>query len=103
MELEPGSLELPGSLHREKLYRILPKMTTLKQIKRAVISLAYRRRLEEKLPELESALRVYLQSKGKEETTIAGYKVILDNGDIILEEMEPMDFDQLELQFKEVN
>lgn len=78
------------------------KMVTPKQAYRATISLAYRRRLSEDIPKLEATIRDYLNSLETNQTKIAGYRVIRDNGNLILEETEPVDLDQLRFKFMEV-
>jgi len=79
-------------------------MTTPKQAKRAARSLNYRRRLNEKIPELEAKLVDFLRerkTKGKISALLGTYKVTLQEGSLTIEEVDPIDPNQLRFEFYE--
>lgn len=78
-------------------------MVTPKQAYRATISLAYRRRLSKDMPKLEKIIRDYLRNLGTDQTNIAGYRVIKEDSNLVLEKTEEVDLHQLKFEFMEVD
>jgi len=78
---------------------------TFHQAKRAARSLSYRRRLNEALPQLEGRLVRYIRQQvggGKDVSALIGpYKVKLVNGEVSIEETDPIDPNQLKFEFFE--
>lgn len=72
-------------------------MVTDYQLSRAIMSLAYRRRLGEGIDELEETIYQYLNDHQSDTTSIAGYRVYRNNGILTLEQIPVLDPDQLEL------
>ena len=81
---------------------------TFNQAKRAARSLAYRRRLNKGLDEIESTLRTFIRSEVgrvdlKEDTGVAAklgpYSVKLTGGDLKVKEVSPINPNQLTFQF----
>lgn len=74
-------------------------MITPLQLLKSVNSLAYRRRLEEGLSDLEEIVLDYMRENQIEQIRIGGYEVSRENGEITIYELPPVDVDQLDLQF----
>jgi len=78
---------------------------TFHQAKRAARSLNYRRRLNQALPQLEGRLVRYIRQQvgeGKDVSALIGpYKVKLVDGEISIEETDPIDPNQLKFEFFE--
>jgi len=74
---------------------------TRKQAKRAVKSIAYRRRLNKHLTELENKIKTLLVNKEKSKVRLGRYIVELDNEDLLIHETEPIDLNQLTFEFIE--
>jgi len=75
-------------------------MVTDYQLMKAVTSLAYRRRLEQGIEDLESTIYKYLNEHQINSINIAGYQVHRDNpdnGTLEIEELPEVDVNQLEL------
>lgn len=73
-------------------------MVTDYQFVKSVRSLAYRRRLNQEIPELESIIHQYLLENKLTEIHIPGYFVHKNNGHIILKKCLEPDLNQLELE-----
>ena len=77
---------------------------TPNQARRAARSLNYRRRLNEKVPELEAKLADFLRERkadGKVSALLGTYKVTLNDGELTIEEVDPIDPNQLTFKFIE--
>ena len=78
---------------------------TFHQAKRAARSLSYRRRLNEALPQLEGRLVRYIRQQVGESkdvsALIGAYKVKLVDGEVSIEEVDPIDPDQLKFELFE--
>lgn len=74
-------------------------MVTPLQLLRAVNSLAYRRRLEEGLSDLESTVLEYMRENETGQVKIGGYHVSKSNSEITIYELPAVDVDQLKLPF----
>ena len=75
---------------------------TPRQAIRAARSLNYRRRLNEKVPELEEKLKGFLRKRKDREKVSAllgSYKVTLKNENLTIEEVDPIDPNQLTFKF----
>jgi len=75
---------------------------TPNQARRAARSLNYRRRLNEKVPELEAKLVEFLRERkadGKVSALLGTYKVTLNDGELIIEEVDTVNHNQLTFQF----
>ena len=75
---------------------------TPNQARRAARSLNYRRRLNEKIPELEAKLVDFLRERkadGKVSALLGTYKVTLNDGELTIEEVDPIDPNQLTFRF----
>jgi len=76
---------------------------TFNQAKRAARSLNYRRRLNEALPQLEGRLIRYIRQQvgeGRNVSALIGpYKVKLTDGEVSIEETDPIDPNQLKFEF----
>ena len=75
---------------------------TRNQLERLVRSIAYRRRLEKDLAELEGELISFMQVEGLTKVVTGGYKIQLDGGGLIVEEAETKNsnLNQLEFDFE---
>jgi len=81
---------------------------TPNQARRAARSLNYRRRLNEKIPQLEAKLKEFLRERkadGKVSALLGTYKVTLNDGELTIEKVDPIDPNQLTFRFyqKEVD
>ncbi|MEF8798925.1 MAG: hypothetical protein V5A79_05870 [Candidatus Bipolaricaulota bacterium] len=77
---------------------------TPNQARRAARSLNYRRRLNEKVPELEAKLADFLRERkadGRVSALLGTYKVTLNEGELTIEEVDPIDPNQLTFKFIE--
>ena len=74
-------------------------MVTERQFFGAVNSLYYRRKLNDRIPELEEKIHRYLEENEIDYCNIKGYQVMRNNGSIIIEELPSYDVDQLTLPF----
>ncbi len=72
-------------------------MVTDYQLRRAVTSLAYRRKLLDGMEELEDIVRKYLVDHDFSIIRIGGYDVLAENGQIRLAEAPMVDVSQLHL------
>ena len=72
-------------------------MVTALQLLNAVNSLAFRKRLEEGIPDLEDKIHEYLDENELDHVSIGGYTVSRENGSLIVNEVPPVDVDQLNL------
>ena len=77
------------------------KMVTPLQLLKAVNSLAYRRRLEDGISQLEETVLDYLTENETDEVRIEGYQVSREDGEITIYELPPVDVDQLKLPLYE--
>lgn len=77
---------------------------TPRQAKRAARSLNYRRRLNEKVPQLEAKLKGFLRDRkteGRVSALLGTYKVVLKDDKLSIEEVDPIDPNQLTFKFIE--
>ena len=76
---------------------------TRNQLERLVRSIAYRRRLKRDLAKLEGELISFMQVESLTQVVTGSYKIQLDGGDLIVEEVEVEDsnLNQLEFDFEE--
>lgn len=72
-------------------------MVTPLQLLKAVNSLAYRRRLEDHIPELEKTIVDYLTENETDQIRIGGYQVLREDDAIDIYKVPPVDADQLGL------
>jgi len=75
---------------------------TPNQARRAARSLNYRRRLNEKIPELEAKLKGFLRERannGKVSALLGTYRVTLNDEELTIEEVDPIDPNQLTFRF----
>ena len=73
-------------------------MVTPHQLLKVVNSLAYRRKLEEGMSNLESTVLEYMRENETNKVRIGGYQVLRENGQITVYELPPVDTDQLKLR-----
>ncbi len=78
-------------------------MVTPLQLLKAVNSLAYRRRLEEGIPDLEGIAQEYLRENETDQVRIGGYHLSRENGQITIYELPPADVNQLNLPLYDRN
>ena len=78
-------------------------MVTERQFFGAVNSLYYRRKLNDRIPELEERIHDYFEENEIDHLKINGYQVMRNNGSIIIEESSDPNIDQLELPFHDKN
>ena len=72
-------------------------MVTPLQLLKAMNSLAYRKRLEEGISDLEETIHRYMEENETEYVAIGGYSVSRENGSLIVNEVPPVNGDQLNL------
>ena len=73
------------------------KMITPLQLLKAVNSLAYRRRLEEGLSDLENIVLEYMRENETDQVRIGGYQVLREDVELRIYEVPPIDVNQLKL------
>ena len=78
-------------------------MVTDSQLLKAVRSLNYRRRLDEKVPKLENTILRYMKEKDLSQIAIPIYHVLEENKGVIIYEVPFSDPDQLKIKFNRYN
>ena len=78
---------------------------TIRQLKKVIRQLHFHRKriewMREKISENEWLIRKELMERELKELAIGGFKVSLKGEEVTVEELSPIDFDQLELPLNE--